>query len=611
MSRPKNTIFTRYNKIDNRFYILVVIIYSHFNAFGFMKLTKNLAEKIKDLPEKTGVYKYYDKNKKCIYIGKAKNLKKRVTSYFTKNHSNIKTKVLISKVKNIKYVILETEMDALLLENNLIKKLQPKYNAMLKDGKTYPWICISNDPVPKIFQTRVLNKKMGEYFGPYVSTHIVRTLLSVFSDLFYSHGWTPITYLNRTIKTDQDLKSYVSVIKDIRKILNGNLYVLINELKKEMVICSDKMNFEKAEIIKQKINVLQKYQSKSIIVSPKINDIDVFTIVSEEDLAVVNFLKINGGSIIQTYSAELQKKLDETDEDLLTHSIINLRDKFKSKAKEVCSSHYLENVCKGFTISMPKIGDKKKLVDLSLKNAKYILLDKKKQTINNLNRKNKNQILKGLQKDLNLTALPKHIECFDNSNLQGSNAVSACVVFKNAKPSKKDYRHFNIKTVRGPNDFASMEEIIYRRYKRIKNEGGALPDLIVIDGGIGQLNSAVKSLEKLNLKNKVPIISIAKRLEEIYSQKDNTPLFLDKRSQSLKLIQRLRDEAHRFSLKHHRNKRSKDALEGSLDKIKGIGEKSIKLLISHFGSTEQIMAANKKDIIKLIGKNKAEKIIKR
>ena len=576
-----------------------------------MDIEKNLIQKINDLPNKTGVYQYYDKNKNCIYIGKAKNLKKRVSSYFTKTNSNIKTRTLIRKIKSVNYVVVETEMDALLLENNLIKKYQPKYNVLLKDGKTYPWICISNEPIPKIFQTRSINKNRGEYFGPYISANIVRTLLGVFSDLFYSHGWTPITYLNRIVKNDQDLQSYLSIIKDVRKILNGNLPLLIKELKKEMIASSDNMDFENAEIIKQKINLLTKHQSKSIIVNPKINNIDVFTIVSDGNMAIINFLKINNGAVVLAYNGELQKKLDEPDEDLLTYSIINLRHRFESASKEVCCSHFLKGVHKDFIISQPKIGDKKKLVDLSLKNAKHALLNKKKEKIKDVNRKNNAQILKQLQIDLRLKAPPRHIECFDNSNLQGSNAVAACVVFKNGKPSKSDYRHFNINTVTGPNDYASMEEVVYRRYRRLKREKQGLPDLIIIDGGVGQLNSAIKSLEKLNLKNKIDVISIAKRLELIYSQKENGPLFLDKRSQSLKLIQRLRNEAHRFSLKHHRNKRSKRALENSLDKINGIGKKSVRLLLSHFGSTEKVMAAKKTEIIKLIGKSKADKILKK
>ena len=576
-----------------------------------MAIEKNLIQKIHDLPNKTGVYQYYDKNKNCIYIGKAKNLKKRVSSYFTKTNSNIKTRALIRKIKSVDYVVVESEIDALLLENNLIKKYQPKYNVLLKDGKTYPWICISDEPIPKIFQTRTVNKQKGEYFGPYISANIVRTLLGVFSDLFYSHGWTPVTYLNRIIKTDQDLQSYLSIIKDVRKILNGNLPLLVKELKKEMVASSENMDFENAEIVKQKINLLKKHQSRSIIVNPKINNIDVFTIVSDGNMAVVNFLKINNGAVVQAYNGELQKKLDESDEDLLTYSIINLRHRFESTSKEICCSHFLKRSHKDFIISKPKIGDKKKLVDLSLKNAKHALLNKKKEKTKDVNRKNNTQILKQLQIDLRLKAPPKHIECFDNSNLQGSNAVAACVVFKNAKPSKSDYRHFNINTVAGPNDYASMEEVVYRRYLRLKGEKQGLPDLIIIDGGIGQLNSAIKSLEKLKLKNEIDVISIAKRLELIYSQKENGPLFLDKRSQSLKLIQRLRNEAHRFSLKHHRNKRSKRALENSLDKINGIGEKSVRLLLSHFGSTEKVMAAKKTEIIKLIGKSKADKILKK
>ncbi len=575
-----------------------------------MATEKNLIRKISDLPNKTGVYQYYDKNKNCIYIGKAKSLKKRVNSYFTKTNSNIKTRALIRKIKSVDCVVVETEMDALLLENNLIKKYQPKYNVLLKDGKTYPWICISKEPIPKIFQTRTINKQKGEYFGPYISTNIVRTLLGVFSDLFYSHGWTPVTYLNRIVKNDQELQSYLSIIKDVRKILKGNLPLLIKELKKEMIASADNMDFENAEIIKQKINLLKKHQSKSIIVNPKINDIDVFTIVSEGNIAFINFLKINNGAVVQAYNGELQKKLDESDEDLLTYSIINLRHRFESTSKEVCCSHFLKDSYKNFMVSTPKIGDKKKLVDLSLKNAKHALLNKKKEKTKDIDRKNNTQILKQLQIDLRLKTPPRHIECFDNSNLQGSNAVAACVVFKNARPSKSDYRHFNINSVTGPNDYASMEEVVYRRYRRLKIDKQDLPDLIIIDGGIGQLNSAIKSLEKLKLKNKIDVISIAKRLELIYSQKESGPLFLDKRSQSLKLIQRLRNEAHRFSLKHHRNKRSKRALENSLEKINGIGKKSVQLLLSHFGSTEKVMAAKKTEIIKLVGKSKADKILK-
>ena len=563
---------------------------------------------ITTIPSSAGIYQYYDENRSLLYVGKAKNLKKRVSSYFTKTHEHARIRVLVGKIQEIKCVLVKTEIDALLLENNLIKKHQPKYNVMLKDGKTYPWICISNEKVPRIFQTRDVIKNEGEYFGPYVSTHIVKTLLNVCSDLFYSYGWTPISYINRTVKSKKDLTNYLSIINDIRNILNGNLYYLINNLRKRMRLYAKNLQFEKAQIEKEKISILKKYQSKSIIVSPKINNVDVFTIVSDENTGFVNFLKITSGAIIQTHALELKKQLNEKEEELLRLAIVELRKKFNSTSKEVYCSHTIKNTWEGLKITVPKIGDKKKLINLSLQNAKYMLLDKKKKKINRVARLENKHVLKKLQKDLRLKDLPINIECFDNSNLQGTDAVAACVVFKNAKPSKKDYRHFNIKTVVGPDDFASMEEVVYRRYNRILKEEKTLPNLIIIDGGKGQLNAAVKSLEKLRLRGMVPVIGIAKRLEEIYFPNDSVPLYLDKRSESLKLIQRLRNEAHRFGIAHHRKKRSQNYLSTSLDKIDGIGMKTISLLISHFGSTKKVNSATKKDLIQLIGKNKTDKI---
>ena len=563
---------------------------------------------ITTIPSSAGIYQYYDKNRSLLYVGKAKNLKKRVSSYFTKTHEHARIRVLVGKIQEIKCVLVKTEIDALLLENNLIKKHQPKYNVMLKDGKTYPWICISNEKVPRIFQTRDVMKNEGEYFGPYVSTHIVKTLLNVCSDLFYSYGWTPISYINRTVKSKKDLTNYLSIINDIRNILNGNLYYLINDLRKRMRLYAKNLQFEKAQIEKEKISILKKYQSKSIIVSPKINNVDVFTIVSDENTGFVNFLKITSGAIIQTHALELRKQLNEKEEELLRLAIFELRKKFNSTSKEIYCSHTIKNTWEGLKITVPKIGDKKKLINLSLQNAKYMLLDKKKKKINRVERLENKHVLKKLQKDLRLKDLPINIECFDNSNLQGTDAVAACVVFKNAKPSKKDYRHFNIKTVVGPDDFASMEEVVYRRYNRILKEEKPLPNLIIIDGGKGQLNAAVKSLEKLRLRGMVPVIGIAKRLEEIYFPNDSVPLYLDKRSESLKLIQRLRNEAHRFGIAHHRKKRSQNYLSTSLDKIDGIGMKTISLLISHFGSTKKVNSATKKDLIQLIGKNKTDKI---
>lgn len=573
-----------------------------------MAIPDHIKKIITTIPSSAGIYQYYDKNRSLLYVGKAKNLKKRVSSYFTKNHKHARIRVLVGKIQEIKCVLVTTEIDALLLENNLIKKHQPKYNVMLKDGKTYPWICISNEKVPRIFQTRDVMKSEGEYFGPYVSTHIVKTLLNVCSDLFYSYGWTPISYINRTVKSKKDLANYLSIINDIRNILNGNLYSLINDLRKRMRLYAKNLQFEKAQIEKEKISILKKYQSKSIIVSPKINNVDVFTIVSDENTGFVNFLKITSGAIIQTHALELRKQLNEKEEELLRLAIVELRQKFNSTSKEIYCSHTIKNTWEGLKITVPKIGDKKKLINLSLQNAKYMLLDKKKKKINRVERLENKHVLKKLQKDLRLKDLPINIECFDNSNLQGTDAVAACVVFKNAKPSKKDYRHFNIKTVVGPDDFASMEEVVYRRYNRILKEEKPLPNLIIIDGGKGQLSAAVKSLEKLRLRGVVPVIGIAKRLEEIYFPNDSVPLYLDKRSESLKLIQRLRNEAHRFGIAHHRKKRSQNYLSTSLDKIDGIGMKTISLLISHFGSIKKVNSATKKDLIQLIGKNKTDKI---
>lgn len=574
-----------------------------------MKKPDNISEAIKNMPPAVGVYEYYDKNETLLYIGKAKNLKKRVSSYFTKNHKNKRLKILIKKITRIKYILVETEIDALLLENNLIKKHQPKYNVLLKDDKTYPWICISKEKVPKIFQTRNITKKHGEYFGPYSSVRVVKILLNVFSNLFYAHGWTPMSYVNRSITSEENLISYLKIIDDIRKILNGNLHSVISGLKKNMLLCSRNLEFEQAQIIKTKIDLLKTYQSNSVIVNPRINNVDVFTIASKDGYAFINFMKIKSGSVIQTHTMELHKKLDETDEELLQLAIIELKQRFRSESKKIYCSHYLNPLWKGVNITVPKIGDKKKLIDLSLRNAEQLLLNKKKQVANHLSRQNKKRVLEQLKKDLRLKNQPKHIECFDNSNIQGTNSVSACVVFKDGKPSNKDYRHFNIKNTSGPNDFANMEEVIYRRYKRLLNEKKELPDLIVIDGGKGQLSSTMKSLSKLNIQRKIAVISIAKRLEEIYFPNDSLPLYLDKRSESLKLIQHIRNEAHRFAINHHRRKRSNSSLKTSLDEVKGIGPKTIALLISRFGSIKKAKEAEKKELILLIGKNKTAKII--
>ncbi len=594
-----------------------------------MATPNHISEILKNIPDKAGIYQYYDKNQDLLYVGKAKNLKKRVSSYFTKTQEHGKTKVLVGKIQDIKYVVVATEMDALLLENNLIKKHQPKYNVMLKDGKTYPWICIKNELFPRIFQTRTVIKDGSEYFGPYASVRLVQTILEFFHQLYPLRNCN-LNLSEQNIKNEkfkvcleyhlknclgpcigeQKNKDYLLAIDHIRQIITGDVRSVIEHLKDSMKKFSANLEYEKAQSIKEKITLLDNYQSKSTIVNPKINDVDVFTIISDEDTAFVNFLKIKSGAIIQAHTLELSKKLNETEEELLQLAIIELRQRFNSTSKDIYCSHSLENVWEDLSITIPKIGDKKKLIDLSLRNAKYMLLDKQKQQINNIDRQDNKRVLEQLQKDLRLKDRPRHIECFDNSNLQGTSAVAACIVFKNGKPSKKDYRHFNIKTVVGPDDFASMEEVIFRRYKRLLEEEEDLPELIVIDGGKGQLSAAVKSLEKLKLRGKIAIIGIAKRLEEIYFPGDSLPLYLDKRSESLKLIQQLRDEAHRFGITHHRNKRSKISLENSLDKIEGIGPKTVQLLITHFGSVKKVMEAKKVELIQLIGKAKAEKVLK-
>ena len=589
----------------------------------------HIAELLKLIPNKAGVYQYYDKTENLLYVGKAKNLKKRVSSYFAKKQIHGKTRVLVSKIHDIKYVVVATEMDALLLENNLIKKHQPKYNVMLKDGKTYPWICIKNEPFPRIFQTRNIIKDGSEYFGPYTSVRLVKTLLSFFHQLY------PLRNCNLNLNEkniasnkfkvcleyhmgnclgpcigEQKLSEYQIGIEHIKQIIKGDIKSVIQHLKDAMLQFSKELEFEKAQSVKEKIDLLKNYQAKSTIVNPKINDVDVFTIISDEDTAFVNYLKINSGAIVQAHTMELKKKLDETEEGLLQLAIVEIRQRYNSSSKDIYCSHSLENVWDNLSITIPKIGDKKKLIDLSLRNAKYMQMDYKKRKINNIARQDNKRILEQLQKDLRMLDRPKHIECFDNSNTQGTNPVAACVVFKNARPSKKDYRYFNIKTVQGPDDFASMEEVVYRRYKRLLEEEKELPQLIVIDGGKGQLSSAVKSLGKLKLRGKVAIIGIAKRLEEIYFPGDSVPLYLDKRSESLKLIQQLRDEAHRFGIAHHRKQRGKDSLGTSLDNIKGIGPKTVELLMSHFGSVKKVKQAKKEELIKLIGKSKVDKILK-
>ena len=572
-----------------------------------MPADQSLKPIISTIPQKPGVYHFYDSDGEVIYVGKAKNLKRRVSSYFTKTHKSLKTKNLVSKITDISCIIVETEIDALLLENNLIKKHQPRYNILLKDDKSYPWICIKKEEFPRVFQTRNVVKDGSEYFGPYMSGYVVNVLLDYFSELFYDNGFTPDSYLNRRVSSSSK-DNYQKTIDEIRKILKGDIKTIIGSLKNRMLFFSEKLDFENAQKTKEKIALLNNYQSKSAIVSSKINNVDVFSICSEKNFAFVNYLKITSGAVVLSHSVEIKKRLSEDDESILQFVITDLRRRFNSVSKTIFCSHSINCIWPETKLIVPKIGDKKKLIELSLRNAKYMQFEKKKQNLMAKEKKEKTSSLFRLKEDLKLKLIPSHIECFDNSNLQGTNPVAACVVFKNGKPSKKEYRLFNIKTVVGPDDYKSMEEVVFRRYKRLINEKKPLPQLIVIDGGKGQLSSAVKSLKQLNIDGQIAIIGIAKRLEEIYFPNDSTPLYLDKKSSSLKLIQQLRNEAHRFGINHHRRKRVSENIKTSLDNISGIGPKTSTLLLKKFGSVKNLMNADYKIVKSLIGESKAKKI---
>lgn len=583
---------------------------------------------ISTLPDNPGVYQFYDAAGKILYVGKAKNLKKRVSSYFNKKQEYGKTRVLVKKIHTIKHIVVSTESDALLLENNLIKKLLPRYNVLLKDDKSYPWICIKNERFPRIFPTRKLIKDGSEYYGPYTSMKTVRTLLELVKSLYplrtcnydlaeekISSGKYKVCleyHLGNCLGPCEGLqqeKEYSGQIEDIRQIIKGNLKSSLQSFRQQMKELADKMEFEKAQRVKDKIDILENYQAKSTVVNPKINNVDVFSIISDETHAYVNFLQLSHGAIIRSHTMEIKKKLEETDEELLQLAITEIRQRFHSRTKEI----YLPfpvTVEEDVKVTLPKLGDKRRILELSERNARFYRQDKMKQIkITDPDRHTK-RIMAQMKADLRLSVEPTHIECFDNSNIQGSNPVAACVVFKDGKPSKKDYRHFNIKTVEGPDDFASMEEVVFRRYKRLLNEDESLPQLIVIDGGKGQLSSALKSLEALDLRGKIAIIGIAKRLEEIYFPEDPVPLYLDKRSETLKIIQQLRNEAHRFGITHHRNKRSKGAIGTELVGIEGIGEKTAEQLLKSFKSVKRIKEASMESLAEAVGMTKAKKIYK-
>ncbi len=588
-----------------------------------------LKEKIRQLPTKPGVYQFFNYEKQIIYVGKAKSLKSRVSSYFnSKSQINAKTRALVKNITDLSFTIVDTEIDAWLLENSLIKKHQPKYNVLLKDDKTFPSICIKNEPFPRVFATRNLVKDGSIYFGPYASIRTMHTLMDFIKSI-YPLRTCSLNLSTQNIKAQkfkvcleyqignckgpcqsyQTAEEYAETIEQIKHILRGNTAVAINHFKQLMKESAVTLNFETAQIYKQKLDALEVYQGKSTVVNVSISHVDVFSIASDTQFAFINYLKVVNGTITQTQTIEFRKRLEESDEELLTLAIAEFRLRYNSTSKEIISPFALSLEDSNIKCTVPKTGDKKKLLELSEKNTLFFKKTKLEQ-YEKLNPDIKtNRILEQLKTDLRLSQLPTHIECFDNSNFQGANPVSALVVFKDAKPSKKDYRHFNVKTVIGPNDFATMEEVVYRRYKRVLEEEGELPQLIIIDGGKGQLSSALKSIAKLDLTSKVTIIGIAKRLEEIYYPGDSLPLYIDKRSESLRIIQQLRDEAHRFGITFHRKKRDTSTLKNELETIVGIGPDTATKLLTHFKSVKKISSSSLSQLSEVINPKKAALII--
>jgi excinuclease ABC subunit C len=590
-------------------------------------------KKIADtIPRQPGVYRFLDENDVVLYVGKAKVLKHRVASYFGERKGRAhKTRVLVKNAKRLNFTIVETEADALLLENTLIKKYQPRYNVMLKDDKSYSYICIKNERFPRVFITRRLIRDGSTYFGPYTSRFQIKTILELIKQLF------PLRTCNFNLSEEniqagkfkvcleyhikncmgpceghENEADYDKKIEQIKNTLRGNFASVVRHFKEEMQELAVNLAFEKAQQIKEKLTAFEDYQSKSTVVSTTIRDVDVFTIAGTEKEAFINYMKVINGAIIQTHMQELVKNLDdeaEEENDLLAYAIPEIREKFNSQAPEIILEKAVPLPDPDIKITIPKIGDKKKLLELSAKNVKYYLLQKQKQEATYAKKQTPTErIMRTMQKDLQMDVLPIHLECFDNSNIQGSNPVASCVVFKNTKPSKKDYRHFHIKTVEGPNDFASMEEVVYRRYKRMLAEEQPLPQLIIIDGGKGQLSSAMKSISQLNLQDRITVIGIAKRLEEIFFPGDSIPLYIDKKSESLKVIQHARNEAHRFAINFHRDLRSKSFTSTELTQIPGIGEKTAEKLLTHFGSVKKIKEASPTDLLEIAGLSVVKKL---
>ncbi len=585
---------------------------------------------LKQLPTDAGIYKFFDKHKTLLYVGKAKNLKNRVNSYFNKSgQHNRKTINLVKQITDIEFTVVNSEFDALLLENNLIKNHQPKYNILLKDDKTYPYILITNEPFPKLIVTRKLEKNQGQYFGPFTNLKAMNAIVDLIRELYTIRTChlqlTPKNIQEKKFKLCleyhlgncqapcEGLQSEADYLKDMeqaKQILKGNLHIVKNHLKEQMFAVAEKLEFEKAESYKQKLLLLDKFQSKSLVVNPnKIIDVDVFSIISDEDNSYINFLKIKNGAIIHTQNVEVKKKLDESEEEILTLVAFNLRDSVNSTATEIITNIPLSISDEKFINTLPKIGDKKKLLTLSQKNVLYYKKEKMQQQLLRQGKDKSKLVLEELQQVLRMKDLPRHIECFDNSNMQGTNPVASMVYFNNGVPYKKGYRHFNIKTVQGPDDFASMKEIVYRRYRRLLNENSELPQLIVIDGGKGQLSAACEALKEVNLYGQITIIGIAKKLEEIYFPEDSIPLHISKKSPALKLIQKVRDEAHRFAIEFHRNKRSNNSLHSELEAIQGVGEKTVTLLLKEFKSIKKISESSVDELSKLVGKSKANLIV--
>lgn len=590
-----------------------------------MATSEHITNLLKTLPHKPGVYQHIDKDGKILYIGKAKNLKKRVSSYFTKTVTSARIAVMVRKVADIRTIITDSEGDALLLENNLIKEHQPRYNINLKDDKSYPYITIRNERFPRIYGLRNLIRDGSEYYGPYPNVKAMKAVLELIKQMYPTRTCKYVLSAENIEKGKfktcleyhignckgpcEDLQSeedYNADIDAARKIIKGQLGEVKKHLKERMNAHAGLLEFELAQRYKEKLVALETYAAKSTVVSFSLTNIDVFSVSTDAEFGYVNYLKIVEGAIVRSYTVEMKKKLDENPEDFLHLAIPEIRDKFGSNCRRVFTSHEVELALEGVEFIVPQKGEKKKLIELSLKNALYFRQEKLKNIQIVDPERHVNRIMTQMKEDLRMPVEPRHLECFDNSNMQGTNPASACVVFKNGKPSKKDYRQFNIKTVEGPDDYASMEEVVYRRYKRLMDEGKDLPQLIVIDGGKGQLGAALSALEKLELRGKITILGIAKRLEELYFPGDPYPLYLDKRSETLKIIQQARDEAHRFSLRHHRNRRSKSAISNELEGIKGIGPETVKELLRVFKSVKRVKEATPEQLVEIIGANKAK-----